>query len=101
MLATTLLCALLGLIAYFLRQARESQDRTEILMAELEDAREDQMRAAALDRAFKAWFPPEADMGPQFDAVYLRWLLISRAEIRHVTDQMLCPGYRSLRRSRK
>jgi hypothetical protein len=32
-------------------------------------------RAGALTRAFMAWFPPEADMGPQFDAVYLRWLL--------------------------
>jgi hypothetical protein len=32
-------------------------------------------RAAHLTTATKAWFPPEADMGPQFDAVYLRWLL--------------------------
>jgi hypothetical protein len=36
---------------------------------------DDCRRAAALARAFRAWFPPEADMGPQFDAVYLRWLL--------------------------
>jgi signal transduction histidine kinase len=47
-LATTLLCALLGLIAHFLRQARESQDRTELLLAQLRDAREEQTRAAAI-----------------------------------------------------
>jgi signal transduction histidine kinase len=46
--ADTLLCILLGLIAYFLKQARESQDRTELLMAQLEDAREEQTRAAAV-----------------------------------------------------
>ncbi len=47
-LASTLLCALLGLIAYFLKQAREGQDRTEVLLAQLEDAREQQTRAAAI-----------------------------------------------------
>ncbi len=47
-LATTLLCALLGLMAYFMRQARESQDRTEMLLAQLEDARDEQARAAAI-----------------------------------------------------
>ena len=47
-LASTLLCALIGLIAYFLKQARESQDRTEVLLAQLEDAREEQTRAAAI-----------------------------------------------------
>jgi signal transduction histidine kinase len=47
-LATTLLSALLGLVAYFLKQARASQDRTELLLAELEDAREEQTRAAAI-----------------------------------------------------
>ncbi len=47
-LATTLLCALLGLIAHFMKQARESQERTEILLAELEDARDQQARAAAV-----------------------------------------------------
>ncbi len=47
-LASTLLCALLGLIAYFLGQARESQDRTEVLLAQLQDAREEQTRAAAI-----------------------------------------------------
>lgn len=47
-LASTLLCALLGLTAYFLKQARESQDRTEVLLAQLQDAREEQTRAAAI-----------------------------------------------------
>jgi signal transduction histidine kinase len=42
-----LLCALLGLIAHFLKQARDSQDGTELLLAQLEDARDDQARAAA------------------------------------------------------
>jgi signal transduction histidine kinase len=47
-LAGTLLCVLLGLMAYFMKQARESQDRTEVLLAQLEDAREEQTRAAAI-----------------------------------------------------
>ena len=47
-LASTLLCALIGLIAYFLKQAREGQDRTEVLLAQLEDSREEQTRAAAI-----------------------------------------------------
>jgi signal transduction histidine kinase len=47
-LAATLLCALLGLMAYFSKQARESQDQTEVLLAQLADAREEQMRAAAI-----------------------------------------------------
>jgi signal transduction histidine kinase len=47
-LAAVLLCALLGLIAYFLRQAREGQERSEVLLAELRDAREEQTRAAAV-----------------------------------------------------
>jgi signal transduction histidine kinase len=47
-LATTLLSALLGLVAYFLKQARASQDRTELLLAQLEDAREARTRAAAI-----------------------------------------------------
>ncbi len=46
-LAATLLCALLGLIAHFLRQARDGQDGTELLLAQLQDARDDQARAAA------------------------------------------------------
>lgn len=47
-LATTLLCALLGVVAVFLRQARESQARTELLLAALQDAQEEQARAAAV-----------------------------------------------------
>jgi signal transduction histidine kinase len=47
-LATTLLCGLLGLVAYFIRQSRDSQEQTEVLMAQLEDARDEQARAAAI-----------------------------------------------------
>jgi len=47
-LATTLLCVLLGLMAHFVKQARESQDRTELLLAELQDARDEQAQAAAI-----------------------------------------------------
>jgi signal transduction histidine kinase len=47
-LAATLLSVLLGLVAYFLKEARASQDRTELLLAQLEDAREEQTRAAAI-----------------------------------------------------
>jgi signal transduction histidine kinase len=47
-IASTLLCALLGLIAHFMKQARESQDRTELLLAQLEDARDEQAQAAAV-----------------------------------------------------
>lgn len=39
MLAATLLCVLLGLMAHLMKQARESQDRTEVLLAQLEHAR--------------------------------------------------------------
>jgi signal transduction histidine kinase len=46
--AATLLSALLGLVAYQLRQARTGQDRTEMLLAELGDARDEQTRAAAI-----------------------------------------------------
>ncbi|HEX4110015.1 MAG TPA: histidine kinase [Solirubrobacteraceae bacterium] len=46
-LATTLLCALLALMAVFMGQARANEDRAEVLLAELEDAREEQLRAAA------------------------------------------------------
>ena len=46
--AATLLCALLALVAYFIKQARASQDTTELLLAKLEDAREEQLRAAAV-----------------------------------------------------
>jgi signal transduction histidine kinase len=47
-LAAMLLCALLALVAYFIKQARASQDRTELLLAQLEDAREKQLQAAAV-----------------------------------------------------
>jgi signal transduction histidine kinase len=47
--AETLLCVLLGLVAYFIKQARASQDTTELLLAQLEDAREEQLRAAAVN----------------------------------------------------
>ena len=46
--AGVLLCALLALVAYFIRQARASQDVTELLLAQLEDAREQQLEAAAI-----------------------------------------------------
>ena len=46
--AATLLCVLLALVAYFIKQARASQDTTELLLAQLEDAREEQLRAAAV-----------------------------------------------------
>ncbi len=47
-LAATLLNALLGLVAFVVRAARSAQDRTELLLAELADARDEQTRAAAL-----------------------------------------------------
>ncbi|MGZ6708616.1 MAG: sensor histidine kinase [Solirubrobacteraceae bacterium] len=47
-LAGALLCVLLGLVARFAKQARESQDQTELLLAQLEDARDEQARAAAV-----------------------------------------------------
>ena len=47
-LAETLLCVLLGLVAYFIKQARASQDTAELLLAQLEDAREEQLQAAAV-----------------------------------------------------
>jgi len=47
-LAITLLGALVALIAYFLRQGRASQEQTELLLAQLEDAREQQLAAAAV-----------------------------------------------------
>jgi len=46
-LAAVLLCLLLGVMAHSMRQARENQDRAELLVAQLEDAREEQARAAA------------------------------------------------------
>jgi signal transduction histidine kinase len=46
--AGTLVVVLIGVVAEFLKQSRESQDRTEILLAQLEDARDEQARAAAI-----------------------------------------------------
>jgi signal transduction histidine kinase len=48
LLAATLLLVLIGLVGYFMKQSRASQDRTELLLAQLEDAREEQTRAAAI-----------------------------------------------------
>jgi signal transduction histidine kinase len=46
--AGTLVTVLLGVVAQFLKQSRESQDQTELLLAQLEDARDEQARAAAI-----------------------------------------------------
>ncbi len=47
--ASVLLCAVLGLTGGLLRRYRLSQERTELLLAELEEARDDQARAAATE----------------------------------------------------
>jgi signal transduction histidine kinase len=47
--ASALLCAVLGLTGGLLRRYRLSQERAELLFAELEDARDDQARAAAAE----------------------------------------------------
>jgi signal transduction histidine kinase len=44
----TLLCLLLAVTGQFIRRGRESQDHTELLLAQLEDAREGEAAAAAL-----------------------------------------------------
>lgn len=46
--AEVLVTVLLGVVAQFLKRSRESQDRTELLMSQLEDARDEQARAAAI-----------------------------------------------------
>jgi signal transduction histidine kinase len=46
--AGVLLCALLGLVAFLMRQARSGQDTTELLLAQLEDARGRELEAAAI-----------------------------------------------------
>lgn len=46
--AAVLFNALMGLAAYVVRTARAGQDRTELLMARLADAQDEQIRAAAL-----------------------------------------------------
>lgn len=48
LLAATLLLAMLGLVGYFMRQSRAAQERVELLLAQLEDARDEQTRAAAI-----------------------------------------------------
>ena len=48
LLAATLLLAMLGLVGSFMRQSRAAQNRTELLLAQLEDARDEQTRAAAI-----------------------------------------------------
>jgi signal transduction histidine kinase len=47
-LASALLGMLLGLVAYLMRQSREGQDRTELLLAQLADTRDAQTQAAAV-----------------------------------------------------
>jgi signal transduction histidine kinase len=44
----TLLCLLLAVTGQFIRRGRESQDHTELLLAQLQDAREGEAAAAAL-----------------------------------------------------
>ncbi len=46
--AGVLVTVLLGVVAQFLKQSRESQKQTELLLAQLEDARDEQARAAAI-----------------------------------------------------
>jgi signal transduction histidine kinase len=47
-ITATLLCLLLAVTGQFIRRGRQSQDRTEVLMAQLQDAREGEAAAAAL-----------------------------------------------------
>jgi signal transduction histidine kinase len=47
-LPAVLLCLLLAVTGQFIRRGRESQDRTELLLAQLQDAREAEAEAAAL-----------------------------------------------------
>jgi signal transduction histidine kinase len=47
-IAAVLLCLLLGVTGRFIRHGRESQDQAELLLAELQDAREAEAAAAAL-----------------------------------------------------
>ena len=46
--AGILVTVVLGVVAQFLKQSRESQNQTELLMAQLEDARDEQAQAAAI-----------------------------------------------------
>jgi signal transduction histidine kinase len=47
-ITATLVCLLLAVTGQFIRRGRESQDRTELLLAQLQDAREAEAAAAAL-----------------------------------------------------
>ncbi len=47
-ITATLVCLLLAVTGQFIRRGRESQDRTELLMAQLQDAREGEAAAAAV-----------------------------------------------------
>lgn len=47
-ITATLLCLLLAVTGQFIRRSRESQDRTELLLAQLQDAREAEAETAAL-----------------------------------------------------
>ena len=47
-IAATLLCLLLAVTGQFIRRGRDSQDRAEMLLAQLQDAREAEATAAAL-----------------------------------------------------
>jgi signal transduction histidine kinase len=46
--AEMLVTVLLGVVAQFLKQSRESENQTEMLLAQLQDARDEQARAAAV-----------------------------------------------------
>jgi signal transduction histidine kinase len=46
--AEVLVTVLLGIVAEFLKQSRQSQDQTELLLAQLADARDEQAQAAAV-----------------------------------------------------
>ena len=47
-ITATLVCLLLAVTGQFIRRGRESQDRTELLLAQLQDARDGEAAAAAL-----------------------------------------------------
>lgn len=46
--ASMLVTVLLGVVAQFLKQSRKSEDRTEMLLAQLQDAEDEQARSAAI-----------------------------------------------------
>jgi len=51
------LCLLLAVTGQFIRRGRQSQDRTELLLAQLQDAREAEAAAAALAERGRAAGP--------------------------------------------